>query len=535
MIAFWLGLPFVAQIVILAVVGAAAGALANCVLFACCNVVKLTNPWAPAEPGGMPRDALDRVPILGWWRLRREAVERGRGFWIGPLVLEVATTIALPLFFFFPTGVVGCWIALPLAARYAALALVGLASGAFANYLIYTQAHLPRPIDPWAPAAKEAPPRSVLDRIPIVGWWGLRRESELHGRGFWIRPILVEATMTAALPMLYWFETQCGGLLPLLARAPAFVSAYEPIATQTFFAHAILLLLMITATFIDFDEKTIPDIITIPGTIIALMIASATIQVFMPTSLPVGAAVAAVVPTTFDSPWFANPPRASKWFTDTGLLTGLGIWSVWCFALADRRFSGVMLRRRGFAATIRFFFAAIVHHWTWKLLLTLWFAGAMFIAMIWSIAGNPWLGLFSALVGLAVGGGTIWAIRIVASWAMNMEAMGFGDVTLMAMIGAFIGWQGAISAFFLSPFAAIVIVLVQYILTRDPHVPFGPYLCAGAALTVAYWDLVYNDSLAFNLLTLWPMLQWLCLAMLGLMGVLLFISRMIKTVVFRES
>ena len=63
---------------------------------------------------------------------------------------------------------------------------------------------------------------------------------------------------------------------------PAF---FEARATQIFFAHAILVVLMVAATFIDFDEQTIPDVITIPGTLIALIIASSTVFAFMPTSI----------------------------------------------------------------------------------------------------------------------------------------------------------------------------------------------------------------------------------------------------------
>ena len=144
-----------------------------------------------------------------------------------------------------------------------------------------------------------------------------------------------------------------------------------------------------------------------------------------------------------------------------------------------------------------------------------------------------WHGLFSSLVGLAVGGGIVWAIRIVASGAMRVEAMGFGDVTLMAMIGAFIGWQGAVAAFFLSPFAAIAIIIVQYIITRNPRVPFGPYLCAGTLLTIIFWDRVYNGAIAPNFGLLGNMILWMCLSLLGLMGGLLFVWRLIKEAIFR--
>jgi prepilin signal peptidase PulO-like enzyme (type II secretory pathway) len=413
------------------------------------------------------------------------------------------------------------WIGLPLGIRYVVVAVFGLLGGALANYVIYRFAYFnPRPISPWGPPPEEGPPRKLTDRIPVIGWFGLRRESPSHGSGFWIRPMLIELATAIALMALYRFETQTGGLLPQELRFPRFLVGFEPIATQIFFPHAILFVLMVAATIIDFDERTIPDVITIPGTLLALTIASFTTSVFMPTAAQPGP-----LPTTFDSPWFAAP---GKWMTMTGLWTGLGIWSVWCFALADRRWSGVILRRRGLSRAIGHFVAGLFHYGFWKVLAAIWVIGAIGIAYVWSVGGGHWIGLFSALVGLAVGGGVIWAVRIVATWALDMEAMGFGDVTLMAMIGAFIGWQAAIIAFFLSPFAAIVIVLARYIVTRDAYTPFGPYLCAGTMLTILFWDSVYNGWLAGSLLLMGPMLLWLCMAMLGLMAVMLFVWRYIK-------
>ncbi len=49
------------------------------------------------------------------------------------------------------------------------------------------------------------------------------------------------------------------------------------------------------------------------------------------------------------------------------------------------------------------------------------------------------------------GGGLVWSFRIVASVVMGREALGFGDVTLMAMVGAFTGWQAVWISFFLAP------------------------------------------------------------------------------------
>ena len=71
--------------------------------------------------------------------------------------------------------------------------------------------------------------------------------------------------------------------------------------------------------------------------------------------------------------------------------------------------------------------------------------------------------------------------------------MGFGDVTLMGMIGAFLGWQAAVLTFFAGAFfglAHAVWKLSIYVRkwmrgeklsTADRELPFGPYLSMGAA------------------------------------------------------
>ena len=68
-------------------------------------------------------------------------------------------------------------------------------------------------------------------------------------------------------------------------------------------------------------------------------------------------------------------------------------------------------------------------------------------------ASSAWAGLLTALVGLVGSGGIVWAVRLIGTAALRREAMGFGDVTLMMMIGTFLGWQACLIAFFLAPFA----------------------------------------------------------------------------------
>ena len=71
--------------------------------------------------------------------------------------------------------------------------------------------------------------------------------------------------------------------------------------------------------------------------------------------------------------------------------------------------------------------------------------------------------------------------------------MGFGDVTLMAMIGAFLGWQAAFLIFFLAPFTALLIAAAQRILTGQRHIAFGPYLCLATLIVVLGWNAVWTE------------------------------------------
>ena len=70
--------------------------------------------------------------------------------------------------------------------------------------------------------------------------------------------------------------------------------------------------------------------------------------------------------------------------------------------------------------------------------------------------------------------------------------MGFGDVTLMAMIGAFLGWQPCLVIFFLAPFAGLVVGVLRLILFRDEEIPYGPFLCLATLFVIVRWHAVWG-------------------------------------------
>lgn len=85
-----------------------------------------------------------------------------------------------------------------------------------------------------------------------------------------------------------------------------------------------------------------------------------------------------------------------------------------------------------------------------------------------------------SLLGIIAGGGSIYILGFIGEFIFKKEAMGGGDVKLLAMIGAFTGWQLALLTFFIAPFfGSIAGVLAKLKEGRD-IIPYGPYLSLGA-------------------------------------------------------
>ncbi|HET8835736.1 MAG TPA: prepilin peptidase [Gemmatimonadales bacterium] len=108
--------------------------------------------------------------------------------------------------------------------------------------------------------------------------------------------------------------------------------------------------------------------------------------------------------------------------------------------------------------------------------------GGLALGILFALAaGKQALGV--ALLGAAVGFGMLWLVAIAGEWMFKQEAMGGGDIKMMAMVGAFLGWQGTLLTVFLGALIGSLIFVPLSLLGHKKLVPFGIFLAIGAAAT----------------------------------------------------
>lgn len=108
--------------------------------------------------------------------------------------------------------------------------------------------------------------------------------------------------------------------------------------------------------------------------------------------------------------------------------------------------------------------------------------GGLVVGLLFA-AGAGWAPLADALLGAAAGFVLLWGVGRVGTWFFKEEAMGGGDVKMMAMVGAFVGWQGVLLTVFLGALAGTLIFLPLTLAGKKKLVPFGVFLAVGAAVT----------------------------------------------------
>jgi len=108
--------------------------------------------------------------------------------------------------------------------------------------------------------------------------------------------------------------------------------------------------------------------------------------------------------------------------------------------------------------------------------------GGLVLGLGFSLVGG-FESAVTATVGALTGFGLLWLVGAVGTKLFKEDAMGGGDIKMMAMVGAFVGWQGVLLTIFLGALLGTLVFVPLSLLGRKRLVPFGVFLSMGAAAT----------------------------------------------------
>ncbi len=343
--------------------------------------------------------------------------------------------------------------------------VLGAVVGSFLNVAI---ARLPLEkslIWPGSRCGKCQQPIRWYDNLPLISYLWLRGRCRTCGESFSSRYFFVELGTASGFAALFYIEVICNWHNWPGAMQWANLNGIFPFSWWVgYLHHAILFALLFATAMCDLDCREIPLGITIPGTLLGILIG-----------------------TIFPWPWPIDP--AAAWPAAQNP-------NAWLVAGAFKE--------------------GTVQAWPFWGPLPAWFG-----------AGGNWqTGLVTAFVGAAVGSLLLRGIGFIFSTALGKEALGLGDADLMMMAGAFLGWQMAAVAFFVSVVPALFVGFFQIAFRRDNSLPFGPSLAMGVVITFLGWQWLgpYVQPLFFwgQLLAI---LVGVACVLLALMGLLLRLLR----------
>lgn len=104
-------------------------------------------------------------------------------------------------------------------------------------------------------------------------------------------------------------------------------------------------------------------------------------------------------------------------------------------------------------------------------------------------ARSSLLGMKESLIGMVTGFGLFYLVALIGSAIFKKEAMGGGDVKMMAMVGALMGWKAVLLTTFLGSLTGSIIGILLMVLKgkdRKAKIPFGPFLALGTIITLFY-------------------------------------------------
>jgi len=370
------------------------------------------------------------------------------------------------------------------------LAAYGGCVGSFLNVVIYRLPEGKGLVTPRSSCPKCGHPLAWYDNVPVLGWLWLRGKCRYCKAPISIQYPLVEAAVAVMFAGLY-------ALYYMTLLRPDFFRSGFGVTWPIYVVHVVLLSGLFASTVIDARLYIIPR--SIPWTVTVLAVLILPLAVWYDTSVQEHWQLfnRHMVPIAY----------ASGVTTAAGAFIGLGI-------------SLLLLKLKILPLSFADYEQAYEEHLKanseadqdggedWfhyphprrevlkeLLFLVLPIVGAVVGYLFRPVGQVDWPAWVFVLggvgLGYLMGAALVWGTRILGTLAFGKEAMGLGDVHLLAAIGAVMGPGEVIPVFFIAPFFGLVAAVLMFGLgamlkKRFQPIPYGPYL-AGAAVVVLIW------------------------------------------------
>ena len=379
--------------------------------------------------------------------------------------------------------------------------MLGASVGSFLNVVVY---RLPRDMSLVRPPSRCPSCMHHIawyDNIPIFAWFFLRGKCRYCREPFSIKYPLVELLTALMFVGLYWvyFQIRPRPLMPVFLHGGFLI----------YLAHIILLAILLASSLIDARYWIIPLSLAYAGVIAGLTLASITpyfidiatgkLWMLIPSvSAPAAAAAAAAAVGLLFSLLLIKLGILKRSFAEMDLDQDLlDIAASHDNKLRDNNSQNVVEKedrgiigiRHEMLREIAFLAPAVIL----ALIAMSLAAGDSPLAAKWQQLFNNqiWLAhLLSSLFGFMIGAAVVWTTRILGSLAFGREAMGLGDVHLMAAVGAVLGWQSPVIAFFVAPFLGLGWALFRLVAHRSREIPYGPFLSVATVIVMIFHDYI---------------------------------------------
>ncbi len=383
------------------------------------------------------------------------------------------------------------------------VATMGLCVGSFMNVIVY---RMPRGMSIAFPGSHCPQCGNSIrwyDNIPILSWLILRGRCRFCKKPISPRYLVVEALTGAIVAGLF----VCYYMLQLRRGAGEFVETWP-----MFVAHAVLLCSLLACSIVDIELWIVPLEVCWFASGVGIVCATASPHPFVKSvpatagTVAIAAAVGLIISLILLRLGLIQPSFIDA---DDSVVTEPNSDDK-----PERIKSAAVGKQHGVNPRVEvlrellFLAPAIILAIAAYYLTTRVDSIGQFWAGLTDQASGGWFaprfaGFQAALFGYLVGGAWIWGMRIFGTLGFGKEAMGMGDVHILAAVGAVMGWALPSATFFVAPFFGLLWALYLWLGRRQRELPYGPWLGLAAVVVMIFYDAISGWLAPYKDLLLW--------------------------------